>query len=603
MRQSKPVVGPGRVLPTRGAAAQARFLVKISWPHRRAFLIASFLAVIGSFAGLAVPLGFRSLLDTVLEGDSGVSAVDSISLALLGLFFVRSMSSATSAYVLGVVGERITMKLRGRLYETLHRQGVGFYVEQPLGHLISRLTNDVTAIQTAVTQTLIPTLTNSIRLVGATVLMLTLNWRLALIVLLVGPLGGYLSRMFGNRLRFLARNVQDLLATVTSAAQESLRAIRTVKLFGRSEHELTRYEAGLRSLFESARQSVRARATYSGLIELVFGVILVALFWYGGREVLAGRLTAGDLAAFLLYGQDVAGSVGALAGVFTGVLTAFGASERVHELVENPPPARDAPGAMAIENLCGEVSFSRISYAYESGEHVLKDLSFTVAPGETIAIVGASGAGKTTLLNLLARFYDPTHGTVLIDDRDVRSITRQSLRRFLAVVPQDVELFSTTVRENIRYGRLDATDAEVEQAASDANVTEFLDRLPEGLDSKVGEGGMKLSGGQRQRLAIARAFLRGAKIILFDEATSSLDGVSERTVHDAIQRLRGKATVLIVAHRLATLQTADRIVVLADGTKVESGTHEELLAERGTYWTLVRSQLGGGEPLVAGIAS
>ena len=599
--QSKQPSGLNGKPPT-AVAAQARFLISTARPHGAGLLLASLLALIGSCAVLAVPLGLRLLLDTVLEGDAEASAVHLFSLALLGLYLVRSVSTATGSYILALIGERITMRLRERLYETLHRQRIGFFADKPLGNLVSRITNDISAIQGVTTQTLIPTLIYGIRLAGAVSIMLVLNWRLALIVLLVGPLGGILSKLFGNRLRRYARDVQDQLARVTSVAQEALRAIRTVKMLGRSEHELARYKAGLRSLFKSSRQSIGVRAMYVGLIEFLSGAVLVVLFWYGGLEVLGERLTAGDLAAFLLYGQEVAGAAAALAGVFTGVQAALGATERVRELMDAPPPARDAPGAAPIDNVRGEVTFSRVSHAYESDRQVVRDISFTVAPGEIVAIVGASGAGKTTLLHLLARFHDPTEGRILVDGRDVRNVTIQSLRRFLAVVPQDVELFSTTVRENIRYGRIDATGAEVEQAAHDAQVLEFIDRLPDGLDTKVGEDGMKLSGGQRQRIAIARAFLRNAKIILFDEATSSLDGVSEGLVHDTMLRMRGEAAVLIVAHRLATVKAANRIIVLAGGTIVESGTHEELLAKRGTYWTLAKGQLVVAKQLV-GMAS
>lgn len=589
--------------PSTAFVAQARFLVSTARPHRAGLLLAALLALIGSCAALAVPLGLRLLLDTVLEGNAGASAVSLFSFALLGLYFLRSVSTATGSYVLALIGERITMRLRERLYETLHRQRISFFGDQPLGDLISRLTNDISAIQGITTQTLIPTLIYGIRLIGAVSIMLVLNWRLALIVLLVGPVGGILSRLFGNRLRLFARDVQDQLAKVTSVAQEALRAIRTVKMFGRSEHELARYRAGLRSLFNSSRRSIGVGATYVGLIEFVSGAVFVVLFWYGGLEVLSGRLTAGDLAAFLLYGQEVAGAAAALAGVFTGVQAALGATERVRNLMDAPPPARDAPGSAPIENLRGAVTFSGVSHAYETGKPVLRDISFTVAPGEIVAIVGASGTGKTTLLNLLARFYDPTEGRIFVDGRDLQTISIHSLRHSLAVVPQDIELFSTTVRENIRYGRVNATGDEVEQAANDAHVLEFMSDLPDGLDTKVGEDGMKLSGGQRQRIAIARAFLRNAKIILFDEATSSLDGVSEKAVHDAMLRMRREAAVLMVAHRLATVKAADRIIVLAGGTITESGTHEELLARRGAYWTLARSQLMAEQQYNAGIAS
>ncbi len=367
-------------------------------------------------------------------------------------------------------------------------------------------------------------------------------------------------------------------------------AVRLVKAFAREPYEVQRYNAAVENLFGEARRRVVISQIFWSVVGTTFMLALVAIFWFGGTEVLAGRLTAGDLVAFIFYAFNIARSVGGLSQLYTVFNSAAGASERIFELLDTTPEVRDAPGATTLPPVRGAVRFEDVSFQYEPGRPVLRGITLSVEPGETVALVGPSGAGKTTLLNLIPRFYDPTAGRLLVDGHDLRAVTLRSLRTQIAVVPQEVHLFGTSIRENIRYGRLDATDAEIEAAARAANAHAFIEALPDGYDTTVGERGLKLSGGQRQRIAIARALLRDARILLLDEATSSLDSASEALVQEALERLMTDRTTFIIAHRLSTVLHADRIVVLDRGRIVQQGTHAALVAEDGLYRDLAALQ-------------
>jgi len=367
-----------------------------------------------------------------------------------------------------------------------------------------------------------------------------------------------------------------------------------VKSFARSGYEVERYNDAVEELFEESRVRVLVSATFSSLVGLLFFSALTAIFWYGGTEVLAGRLTTGDLVAFIFYAFNIARSVGGMSRLYSTFNSAAGATERLFGLLDTDPEIQDAPDAKPLTDLRGDIAFDQVTFAYEQ-EPVLKDLTLEVEAGETVAFVGPSGAGKSTAISLIPRFYDPQEGRVLIDGHDLRTVTIQSIRSQVAAVSQDVQLFNTTIAENIRYGRLEATDDEVERAARAANAHDFIAALQNGYDAEVGERGVKLSGGQRQRIAIARALLRDAKILLLDEATSSLDSASEALVQEALERLMEGRTTLIIAHRLSTVQDADRILVFDDGRIVQRGTHDELFARDGLYRDLAALQFRNGD--------
>jgi subfamily B ATP-binding cassette protein MsbA len=569
-----------------------RRIFRLSRPYRLRLLAALFLLSVGSLVALVVPLGLRELLNAVFE-EANRSMLDRLTLGLVVLFLIQAAVSFSGNYLLEWTGERVVSDLRQRIYRHLHRLTLRFFSDHRTGDLTSRLTNDVGSVRSAVTQALADLLTQSLSLVGSVALMVVLNWRLSLIIFLVVPVVTIIAIYFGRKIRSLSRNIQDRLADTTAIAEEALSAIRLVKSFARSGYEVERYNDAVEELFEESRVRVLVSATFSSLVGLLFFSALTAIFWYGGTEVLAGRLTTGDLVAFIFYAFNIARSVGGMSRLYSTFNSAAGATERLFGLLDTDPEIQDAPDAKPLTDLRGDIAFDHVTFAYEQ-EPVLKDLTLEVEAGETVAFVGPSGAGKSTAISLIPRFYDPQDGRVLIDGHDLRTVTVQSVRSQVAAVSQDVQLFNTTIAENIRYGRLEATDDEVERAARAANAHDFIAALPDGYDAEVGERGVKLSGGQRQRIAIARALLRDAKILLLDEATSSLDSASEALVQEALERLMEGRTTLIIAHRLSTVQDADRILVFDDGRIVQRGTHDELFARDGLYRDLAALQFRDG---------
>ncbi len=558
-------------------------------PYRKRLAAALLLSVLGSVGSLVVPLGLRALLDAVFhEGDRGM--LDLLAIALFGLFVLQAGLRFGGSYLLAWVGERIIADLRQQVYTHLHRLGLRFYTGSRVGEITSRLTNDVGKLQSAVTNDLSQLVGQGLTLVGSVGLMLVLNWRLSLVVFATVPLVVLLSRYFGAIVRRYARAIQDRLAETTAIAEEALAAVRVVKAFAREDYETKRYGEAVEDLFGTARKQALISSAFWAFIALLFFTGLVVIFWYGGLEVLAGRLTAGDLVAFIFYAFSIAASVNVLSRLYTSYSSAAGASERVFELLDTEPEIDDAPEAKPLPSLRGEVVFDDVTFGYEDGRPVLRDISFRVEPGQTVALVGPSGAGKTTLLNLIPRLYDPDAGAIRLDGHDLRDVTVLSVRNQIGLVSQEIQLFGASIGENIRYGRLDATDDEVRAAAEAANAAVFIEDLPDAYATEVGERGVKLSGGQRQRVAIARALLKDPRILLLDEATSALDSESEALVQEALDRLLEGRTAFVIAHRLATVRDADRILVLDEGRIVEDGTHAKLTAKGGLYRRLADLQ-------------
>jgi ABC transporter fused permease/ATP-binding protein len=577
-------------------------LVRLARPEAGLLAAGLVFLAIGSAATLAYPQGVRLVIDAALGSspewagklDRG-RLLEIVALVMGGVALVSAIAMGVRFYLFMMAGERVINRLRRDLYRAMLAQEVAFFDRERTGDLMSRLSSDTATLQSSVSANISFGLRNLIQLIGGMVLLVITSPRLTLLILAVVPamvLGGV---VYGRRIRRLSRKVQDAIAEGQAVAEESIAGVRTVRAFTGEEAEQGRYGGAIDRALGLARRRIAASSMFMAAMTFAGYASAALVFWYGGQLVSRGEMSPGDLTSFLVYTLLVGFALGALADLWADFLRSLGAAERVFELLDRQPLMINR-GGRTLERLDGAVELDQVDFRYPARPDVtvLSRLSLSVAPGQVVALVGPSGAGKSTIAALLLRFYDPEGGTVRVDGVDLRELDPLWLRRQIGLVAQEPLLFSTSIADNIRYGRPEASRAEIEAAARAANAESFIAQFPDGYDTLVGERGVQLSGGQKQRVAIARALLVDPRILVLDEATSALDAESEHLVREALERLMEGRTTLVIAHRLSTVRGADRVVVLDRGSIVESGRHEELVARGGLYRKLVERQFAVG---------
>jgi len=566
-------------------------LLSYAKPYRVRLGIALISLLVAGALGLAFPQVVGMLIDAAfVQRDS--QKLNQFALLLVGVFAAQAGFSFLRTYLLSYTGERIVADVRTQLYNHLTSLPVSFFANRRVGELTSRLASDVSVVQTVTTGSITELLRSGLLLVGGITIIFITNVRLSVLMLAIVPVVIVSAHFYGRYVRRLSTQVQDRLAEANSVLEETLSAIRIVQSFVREEYERARYRSRIQDSLKLAVKRAIASGGFIAFIILVVYSGIAVVLWFGSRMVISGQMTAGDLIKFVLYTFFVGGAVGGMTELYGQFNQAIGATRRVFELLDTRPEIKDPQDPETLEKVQGHVELIDVEFTYpdERALAVLKSVTIEAKPGEIIALVGPSGAGKSTLVALIPRFYDVSAGSIRIDSHDIRSLRLADLRSAIGMVPQETTLFGGPIRENIGYGKLGASNEEIEAVARAAHAHEFISEFPEGYDTVVGERGVKLSGGQRQRIAIARALLKNPAILILDEATSSLDSESERLVQDALETLMQGRTTFVIAHRLSTVRRADRIIVLDQGRIVEEGSHDELLAGGGLYKRLYEIQ-------------
>ncbi len=559
-------------------------LLRLVKPHTPRFILAMLcMAVVGAATAAAAYLVKPAMDDIFLDRNEGMPIL--IPLAVIALYLLKGLCNYGQTVLMSHIGFRIVTDLRNDLYRHILRQPLSFFTKHPTGILISRVTNDVTYLQGAVSEAVTSLLKDSFTLAGLVFVIFWRDWKLAIIASLVFPLAVWPIAQFGRRMRRIAAESQVSMGDLISLLQETITGNRIVKAFGMEEHENRRFARENERQFRLTMKSVTVRAISSPLMEFLGGLGIAAIIFWGGYQVIEGTSTPGTFFSFLAALLMLYEPVKRLTNVNNTIQQGLAGAERIFQVLDTEPGIRNRPGAAELPPIREGISIEGVTFRYEE-DPVLRDVSLKIRAGEAVAFVGMSGGGKTTLVNLIPRFYDVSEGRVAIDGTDIRDVTLESLRAQIGIVTQQTILFNDTVRGNIAYGDVRRSDGDVVRAAMAANAHDFIQRLPQGYDTVIGEQGVKLSGGERQRISIARALLKDAPILILDEATSSLDTESEIEVQDALEKLMRGRTTLVIAHRLSTIRNADRIVALVDGRIVEEGTHESLLEKKGEYFKL-----------------
>lgn len=558
-------------------------------PYMHRLIFAMFCTIMAAAGNLYIPWIIKDMIDEVLADKNG-TMLNWIAASIIAIFVVRGLFWYGQNYLMSYVGQSVIMDIRAAVFKKLQRLSVSFYDKNKTGTIMSYVTNDVNALQSAMVENTIEMITEGFILIGSVVAMIYLDWRLTLFTVCTFPVVLWFMEFFGKKIRKTGGRIQECTADITSVLQESVASARVIKSFVREDYEVDRFDVENRANFRANMKNVQLMATLTPVVELVAAIGVTMIIWYGGNNVINGTITAGSLVAFLTYAVNISNPIKRLTRVIGNIQKALAAAQRVFMIIDMPEEIAESRDAKQLPEVSGKVEFQNVSFAYDDKGNVITDLSFSVKPGEVIAIVGPSGAGKSTIANLLPRFYDVNKGDIKIDGHSVREVTLDSLREQVGIVPQETMLFNGSVYNNILYGRLDATKEEIEAAAKAANAHDFIMQLTDGYETKLGDRGVNLSGGQRQRIAIARAILKNPRILILDEATSALDTESERVVQEALDRLMVGRTSFVIAHRLSTVKNADKILVLEKGNLVESGTHDELLALDGLYAHLYKIQ-------------
>lgn len=561
-------------------------------PYLHVLAAALLCTVLAAAGNLYLPWIIKDMVDKVLA-DKDAFMLNMIAASIVAIFLFRGIFFYGQNYLMSWVGQHVIIDIRGEVFRKLQRLSMSFYDKNKTGTIMSYVTNDVNALQGAMIENTIELVTEGFILLGSICAMVYLDWKLTLFTFCTFPAVLWFMNFFGKKIRRSGGMIQEATADITSVLQESVASARVVKSFVREGYEIERFDKENMANFNANMRNARYMATLTPTIEFVAALGVTLILWYGGHNVIDGETSPGALIAFLVYAVNISNPIKRITRVIGNIQKALAAAQRVFHVLDLEEEVKDLPDAVALPPVKGSVSFEHVSFSYNSGDEVIHDLSFSVEPGQVIGIVGPSGAGKSTIASLLPRFYNCDAGTIRIDGTDICSVTLDSLREQVGIVPQETILFNGTVYDNILYGRLEASREEIEAAAKAANAHDFILALPQGYDTMLGDRGVNISGGQRQRLAIARAILKNPRILILDEATSALDTESERLVQEALNRLMIGRTSFVIAHRLSTIKNADRILVLDKGILAEDGTHEELMARNELYAHLYQIQYRG----------